>query len=192
MRASQASQASLNAVSYSSSASRLTAADIGTSATTSASCGTAQSTGSVSAMSYSYEYVVRQVPAVRSVRSAKSGSAELVSPLVAPSSVPSWYPSSNPCSNSSQKPDELPVLAKARGRRRCTRRSRACHRIPNAPMAMPAMAHPRPALPLTLIRRSAAMPSPSPTGPGSPPKNSRPAVLVTNDAIAMPSVGGGP
>ena len=66
-------------------------------------------------------------------------------------------------------------------------------RMPSAPIAMPAMAQPRPPLPLTLMRRSAAMPRPSPTGPGSPPKNSRPAVLVTKDAIAMPSVGcGGP
>ena len=63
-------------------------------------------------------------------------------------------------------------------------------RIPTAPMTMPAMAHPRPALPETLMRRSAAMPSPRPTAPGSPPKISRPAVLVTKDAIAMPSVGG--
>ena len=55
---------------------------------------------------------------------------------------------------------------------------------------MPAMAHPRPALPDTLMRRSAAMPSPRPTGPGRPPRNSSPAVLVTNEAMAMPSVGG--
>ena len=64
------------------------------------------------------------------------------------------------------------------------------NRMPTAPITMPAMAHPRPALPDTLMRRSAAMPSPRPTGPGTPPKKRRPTVLVTNDAIAMPSVGG--
>ena len=63
-------------------------------------------------------------------------------------------------------------------------------RIPNPPTAMPAMAHPRPLLPETLMRRRAAMPSPRPTAPGIPAKNSRPTVLVTKDAIAMPSVGG--
>ena len=63
-------------------------------------------------------------------------------------------------------------------------------RIPTPPTAMPAMAHPRPLLPETLMRRRAAMPSPRPTAPGIPAKTSRPTVLVTKDAIAMPSVGG--
>ena len=62
--------------------------------------------------------------------------------------------------------------------------------VPTAPTTTPAIAIPRPFVPRRRILRNAPIPRPTPTGPGIPPRTSRPAMLVTSEAIARPSVGG--